>query len=377
MRLLADENMPLVPEFFGDLGELRRLPGRRITAADVAGADVLLLRSVTRVDEALLGDSALRFVGTATIGTDHLDLAALAARQVQVASAPGCNARAVGEYVATVLAVLSAEQGWAPPERTLGIVGLGNTGSQVAALAKVLGFRVLGCDPAVSLPGVDMRSLPALLDEADILSFHVPLTRQGPHPTFHLLDAGRLAGLRPGTVLINSSRGEVVDNRALLAELVKDGRGLTAVLDVWEGEPHVMPALLERVRFGSPHVAGYSQEGKWRGTEMIYRALCATLGRPATLSLQALQPAGLPPPLAVDAGLPMARLLAFVLSRACDLARDDAALRASLKEADPALAFDGLRKDYPVRREFTAHRVALPAGHAAWPTLLALGFRPA
>jgi erythronate-4-phosphate dehydrogenase len=376
MRLLADENMPLVPEFFAGLGDLRRLPGRSITAADVAAADVLLLRSVTRVDAALLGDSALRFVGTATIGTDHLDLATLAARGVQVASAPGCNARAVGEYVTTVLALLAAEQGWQPSKRTLGVVGLGNTGSQVAALARLLGFRVLGCDPRVSLPGVEARSLPALLEEADILSFHVPLTRQGPHPTFHLMDAGRLARLRPGTLLINSSRGEVIDNAALLAELAKNGRGLTAVLDVWEGEPRLMPALLERVRFGSPHVAGYSQEGKWRGTEMIYRALCATLGRPATLSLQDLQPAGLPEVLVVDAGLPMSQLLAAVLSRACDLARDDAALRASLREPDPALAFDALRKHYPVRREFTAHRVDLPAGHAAWPTLLALGFRP-
>lgn len=376
MRLLADENMPLVAEFFGELGELRRLPGRGITAADVAAADVLLLRSVTRVDAALLGDSALRFVGTATIGTDHLDLAALAARGVRVASAPGCNARAVGEYVATVLAVLAAEQGWAPATRTLGVVGLGNTGRQVVALARVLGLRVLGCDPAVSLPGVESRTLPDLLDEADILSFHVPLTRQGPHPTFHLMDAAGLARLRPGTLLINSSRGEVVDNHALLAELAKPDRGLTAVLDVWEGEPRLMPALLARVRFGSPHVAGYSQEGKWRGTEMIYRALCEALGRPATLSLQALQPAGLPAVLAVDAGLPLPGLLAAVLSRACDLARDDAALRASLKAPDPALAFDRLRKDYPVRREFTAHRVDLPAGHAAWPTLLALGFRP-
>lgn len=376
MRLLADENMPLVPEFFSGFGELRRLPGRQISRADVAAADVLLLRSVTRVDAELLADARLRFVGTATIGTDHLDLAALAGRGVVVASAPGCNARAVGEYVATVLSVLAVEQGWSARQRTLGVVGLGNTGSQVARLARVLGFRVLGCDPVVSLHGVESRTLDDLLAEADILSFHVPLTRQGLDATWHLLDADRLAGLRPGTVLINSSRGEVVDNRALLAELSRPGRGLTAVLDVWEGEPALLPELLARVRFGSPHVAGYSQEGKWRGTEMIYRALCAFLGVPAPLGLVALQPPGLPAPLQVDAALTAEQVLAAVLAQACDLARDDAALRASLAAPDPALAFDELRKHYPVRREFTAQRIALPASHAAWPVLLALGFRP-
>jgi erythronate-4-phosphate dehydrogenase len=374
MRIVADENMPLLAEFFADC-EIRRRPGRAITRADLSGADALLVRSVTRVDRALLEGTPVRFVGTATIGTDHIDLAAMAALGVQVAAAPGCNARAVGEYVATVLASLAAEQGWVPAARTLGVVGLGNTGRQVAALARVLGFRVLGCDPFVTAEGGELRPLAALLAEADIISLHVPLTRDGAHPTFHLVDAQVLAELPDHAILINASRGAVVANAALAAALAARP-GLTAVLDVWEGEPRVDAGLLQQVRFGTPHVAGYSQEGKWRGTEAVYRAFCAFRGRQPTLALDAVLPSAPPPPLAVPAGTPAARLCA-VLQQACPLPRDDAALRASMAAADRGAAFDELRRQYPSRREFTAHRLHLPAGDELWPMLAALGFGPA
>lgn len=369
MRIVADENMPLVPEFFGSQAEIRRLPGRDIRAADVADADALLVRSVTRVDAALLQGSAVRFVGTATIGTDHLDLPALAAMGVSVASAPGCNARAVGEYVATVLAALAEEQGWAPAQRTLGIVGLGNTGSQVLALARILGFPVLACDPFVTVAGVEQVSREELLQRADILSLHVPLTREGEHATRHWLDAHALAGMRAG-LLINASRGAVIDNAALEAELLRRPQALTAVLDVWEGEPSLRASLLPLVRYGSPHVAGYSQEGKWRGTAMIYAAFCRHFGLPARASLAQLQPAVDLPPLQVStAGL------AALLQQACPLPRDDHDLRASLQTADPARAFDDLRKHYPPRHEFTSRRLPLPAGDARRATLAALGFQ--
>ncbi|HEX6591734.1 MAG TPA: 4-phosphoerythronate dehydrogenase [Moraxellaceae bacterium] len=371
MRIVADENMPLVPEFFGALAEIRRLPGRDIRAADVAAADALLVRSVTRVDAALLEGSALRFVGTATIGTDHLDLPALAARGITVASAPGCNARAVGEYVATVLASLAEEQGWTPAQRTLGIVGLGNTGRQVLALARTLGFTVLACDPFVTEPeaGVELVTRETLLQRADILSLHVPLTRDGPHATRHWLDAGALAGMR-ASLLINASRGAVVDNAALEAELRRRPQALTAVLDVWEGEPQLRASLLPLLRYGSPHVAGYSQEGKWRGTAMIHQAFCRHFGLPATASLAQLQPVvELPLLQAVQPGL------AALLQQACPLPRDDQALRASLQAVDPAQAFDALRKHYPPRHEFTAWRMRLPAGDVRGAVLAALGFR--
>lgn len=375
MRIVADDNMPLVAEFFRG-HEIRRLPGRAIRRDDLLAADALLVRSVTRVDAALLAGTPVRFVGSATIGTDHIDVAALEALGVTVAAAPGCNARAVGEYVVTALAALASEQGWAPSARTLGIVGLGNTGRAVLALGEALGFRVVGCDPYVMVPGLRQTDLAGVLAEADIVSLHVPLVRAGPHATHHLLDAGRLAALRPGAILVNACRGSVVDGAALAA-LLTCRADLTAVLDVWEGEPVVAPALLERVRYGSPHVAGYSQEGKWRGTERVYQAYCRFAGGAPAITLAALladQPA--PAPLAAGATAP-AECLRELLLQACPLARDDADLRRSLAAPDPAAAFDALRRHYPPRREFTAHRVALPTAHALWPLLRRLGFLPA
>lgn len=375
MRLLADENMPLLTEFFAGLGELRTLPGRGMSRDDVLAADVLLVRSVTAVSHELLAGSSLRWVGTATIGTDHIDSEALRAQDITLASAPGCNARAVGEYVTTALSMLAHEQGWQPQERTLGIVGLGNTGRAVAALATALGFRVLGCDP-LQQTDIPARTFSELLAEADIISLHVPLIKEGVHATQHLLGRAELTRLRTGSILINSSRGSVVDNEALASELREYPGRLTAVLDVWEGEPRLSASLLDRVHTGTPHVAGYSQEGKWRGTAMLYQQLCDFLKQAQTVSLEQVQPAEVPAPLTVDASLPVSAVLASVLLQACPLRRDDAALRASMMAADPAAAFDALRKNYPPRREFTAQRVNLPGGHAAWPVLAALGFRP-
>jgi erythronate-4-phosphate dehydrogenase len=374
MRLVVDENMPLVTEFFGAFGEVIRLPGRQIGPADVKHADALLVRSVTRVDTALLAGSSVRFVGTATIGTDHIDSAGLAALGIALASAPGCNARAVGEYVATVLTTLADEQGWQPSQRTLGVVGLGNTGREVIRFARALGFRVLGCDPFVAVPGLSQCSFSDLLATADILSLHVPLTQSGPHPTYHLLDAAALESLRPGSILINSSRGEVVNNATLLKVLMSRPEDLTAVLDVWEGEPVISPAVLEKVRFGTPHIAGYSQEGKWRGTEMIYRAFCDFLQQAPTRTLQGLLPANLLLPLQAPLDGALSAIKRSILQQACPLSRDDAALRASVLMANPGEAFDALRKSYPPRREFIAQRVALPKDDVLAPWLQSLGF---
>ncbi len=377
MYLLADENIPLLSEFFAGFGELHTLAGRGMRAEDVALADVLLVRSVTKVSRDLVAGSQLRWVGTATIGRDHVDSAALAEKGIALVSAPGCNARAVGEYVATTLALLAKEQAWRPQDKTLGIVGLGNTGRAVAELAAVLGFRLIGCDPAVKLPGVSSVDFDVLLAEADILTFHVPLTHSGPHATRHLLDAAALAALPAGRILINCSRGAVVDNAALLMHLRRYPGRITVVLDVWEGEPCLDPALLQAVRLGSPHVAGYSQEGKWRGTAMLYEQFCRFMGVPAAIALEAVQPPELPRPLHVPAGLSVPEVLAGVMTQACPLLDDDAALRASMAANDRGAAFDALRKCYPPRREFTAQRVILPAVHPAWPILAGLGFRPA
>lgn len=376
MLIVADENMPLVDALFSPLGEVVRKPGRQLGAADVRHADVLLVRSVTRVTREMLAGSRVRFVGTATIGTDHIDLTALQELGITLASAPGCNARAVAEYVLTCLYLLADEQGWAPHSRTVGVVGMGNVGRQVAGLLLVAGFQVIGCDPLLAqspVSGVELRPLDELIRDCDVLALHTPLTRTGPHSTFHLLNEERLQRLRPDQVLLNAGRGEVINNSALLSRLVA-GNAPTVILDVWEGEPRLMPALLEKVRLGSPHVAGYSQEGKWRGTSMVHEAYCRFAGITPAITLSSLDlPKG--PVLECPQAKTLGSLLVHLTGQLCDVTRDDAALRASMAEADPVLAFDRLRRDYPPRFEFsscTIKGLLRPEWRGA---LLALGFQ--
>ncbi len=383
LRLVADENMPGVEACCARLGrdvEVVRRPGRQLSAADVADADMLLVRSVTRVDAALLAGSRVRFVGTATIGTDHLDIPWLESQGIAWASAPGCNARAVGEWVLNVLVQLAAEQGVTLAGRTLGIIGLGHVGRQVAGLARVLGIDVVACDPFLrvsdltpALADVPLLGLTELLAASDMVTVHTPLTRGGPHPTWHLLDAGRLAQMRPRAWLINAARGPVVANAAL-GDRLRQG-GLTAVLDVWEGEPDLDADLLALVRHGSPHIAGHSLEGKWRGTWQIMVA--------ASHALDLKLSGGLPDILPDEGGLSLVlpaagespeKRLAALLSDVIALAADDARLRAACHESDPAAAFDRLRKNYPIRREFPAHHVHVGVDEALHAVLIALGF---
>jgi len=389
LRIMADDNMPGVEACCALLDtpvEICRRPGRSLTAADVADADVLLVRSVTRVDAALLAGSRVRFVGTATIGTDHLDLPWLDAEGIAWASAPGCNARAVGEWVLNVLLQLAAEQGVTLAGRTLGIIGLGHVGRWVARLTRLLGIRVVACDPFLvvadlpeDLADIELLPLTALLDGADMISIHTPLTRGGSQPTRHLLDAPELARLRPHAWLINAARGPVIANAALLQALTqRAGTAFTAVLDVWEHEPVVDPQLLQCVRYGSPHIAGHSLEGKWRGTWQIIEAASRQLGLALSGSLADILPAEggqtlqLPATTATSA-TPESRLAAL-MQPVIALTADDARLRASLHEADPARAFDQLRKHYPIRRELPAHRVHAAADDPLYPLLSALGF---
>lgn len=355
MLIVADRNMPLLDEFFGPLGEIRRVEGRRMGPDDVAGADLLLVRSVTRVDQHLLARAQPAFVGSATIGTDHVDLGYLRARGIPFASAPGCNAIAVAEYVATVLALHAGRRAIAPDRLRLGVVGCGNVGRAVIPRAQAMGLAIGVCDPFVDTWPAGTQSFPLdeLLAWADVLTLHVPLTRDGVHPTRHLLDARRLAAGR-WQLLINTARGPVVDNRAL-AELLARDPDRSAVLDVWEDEPAVPPALLERVWLGSPHIAGYSVEGKWRGTAMVYEAACRALGIPPSTTLAAIRAAKGEEP----RRLPAAGSLAEILTVCCDLPGDDARLRA-IVTGDPvatAKAFDALRSGYGERREFSAWQV--------------------
>lgn len=290
MLIVADENIPLLDAFFAGFGEVRRYPGRAIDAACVKDADVLLVRSVTRVDRQLLQGSRVRFVGTCTIGTDHLDLDYFAQARIQWSSAPGCNARGVVDYVLGSLLTLAELEGADLSRKVYGVVGAGEVGGRLVRVLHGLGWKVLVCDPVRQVAeGGDFVSLDTLLEQCDVISLHTPLQRGGEHPTWHLLDAQRLARLRRGAWLVNASRGPVVDNAALRALLLAR-EDVHAVLDVWEGEPQVDLHLADLCTLATPHIAGYSLDGKQRGTAQIYQALCRVLGRPATVQLADLLP---------------------------------------------------------------------------------------
>ena len=355
MRLVADENIPLLDDFFAPFGDIVRLPGRSIDRAALIDADILLVRSVTPVTPALLRGTPVGFVGTCTIGTDHLDLPGLAAAGVSVASAPGCNARGVVEYVLSCLLTLAERTGESWRDRTVGILGIGEVGGRLASTLEALGVRCLRCDPPRAERGeAGLHTLDELIAGADVISCHVPLTRAGDHPTFHLFDQARLQALRPGAWLINSSRGPVLDNQALATALQKRP-DLQVVLDVWEHEPEADPALARLCALVTPHIAGYSLDGKLRGTEQIYRALCEHLRQPPGISLQALAPAAGRASVQFSADTPAEWILARALRWVYDVRDDDARMRHMLETAtSPAgirAGFDRLRKHYPLRRE--------------------------
>ena len=361
MRIVADENIPLLDEFFGELGEIRRLPGRGIDRAALGDAELLLVRSVTQVDRALLQGSQVRFVGTCTIGTDHLDLDYFAEAGIAWSSAPGCNARGVVDYVLGSLLVLAERLGCDLGERTYGVVGAGQVGERLVRVLRGLGWRVLVCDPPrARAEGGDFVELQRIIEQCDVISLHTPLKRDGDCATRHLIDAARLQQLRPGSWLINASRGAVLDTQALRQHL-EQGADLHAVLDVWEGEPLVDPVLAALCHIATPHIAGYSLEGKLRGTAQIYQAYCAHAGVAVSRSLDRLIPPRGLSRLRVVAGSDPSWALATLCRAVYDPRRDDADLRRTLQGDELArrASFDLLRKRYPVRREIEGLEVEL------------------
>lgn len=380
MKIIADENIPCVRRAFASLGEVSLLPGRTLRARDVQDADILLVRSVTPVGPALLEGSRVRFVGSATIGFDHVDRDYLAGRGIGFATAPGSNATSAAEYVLSALFALAERDGFALPERSVGIIGCGNVGSRLRRMLAALGVHCRVNDPPLQARDVqeDFVTLDELL-EADIITLHVPLTLNGAHPTWHLFDERRLGQLRPRAVLINTARGAVVDNTAL-TRLLGKRPDLSVVLDVWEGEPAIGMALLERVALGTPHIAGYSLDGKLRGTEMIYQAACRYLERPVQWSAADELPAGPTLRLAGHRAPDTLRGLCAAVLGSYDVRVDDGRLRGlmSLSAAAQSRGFDTLRKHYPVRREFSSTTVVTDGRNAALQQMLAgIGFRVA
>lgn len=361
MLIVADENIPLLDAFFAGFGDIRRVPGRSIDRATVEQADVLLVRSVTNVNRALLEGSKVRFVGTCTIGTDHLDLDYFNEAGICWSSAPGCNARGVVDYVLGSLMTLAEIEGADLTQRTYGVVGAGEVGGRLIKVLKGLGWNVKVCDPPrQAAEGGDYLSLEQIIEQCDVISLHTPLTRSGDSATWHLFDQQRLQQLKQGAWLINAARGPVVDNVAL-REVLLEREDLQAVLDVWEKEPEVDVALAELCVLATPHIAGYSLDGKQRGTAQIYQAYCAFSGQPAVIQLSDLLPAPWLSEVSLHGDSDPAWALAVLCRGVYDPRRDDADFRRSLvgNVAEQRTAFDVLRKQYPVRREIEGLKVRI------------------
>ena len=369
MKILADQNMPLVEQYFADFGEVTRFDGRTLQSEQLIDVDVLLTRSVTSVNEALLiHANKLRYVGTATIGVDHIDTDLLKQRDIAFTSAPGCNAVAVAEYVISSLFALCQENACTLEHKTIGIVGVGSIGSCLRDKLAALNVTVLVCDPPKHEAGqlAEHTDIDELLSKADIVTFHVPLVTTGKHSTLHLMNKARLAALKPGTILINASRGDVVDNHALL-EIMRGGAKLDVVLDVWENEPSILTELLEFVRYASVHIAGHTLEGKARGTQMLYEKLCELKGLQTGKALADFLPVPALTQVTLQETFSEADL-GQLIHLVYDVRRDDGILRCNLASE----GFDSLRKNYPIRREFSTVKV-LGAG-AYSPLLQGLGF---
>ncbi|ASG63033.1 4-phosphoerythronate dehydrogenase PdxB [Kluyvera genomosp. 3] len=370
MKILVDENMPYARELFSRLGEVKAVPGRPIPTEALTDADALMVRSVTKVNEALLGDKAIKFVGTATAGTDHVDQAWLEQAGIGFSAAPGCNAIAVVEYVFSALLMLAERDGFALADRTVGIVGVGNVGGRLQKRLEALGIKTLLCDPPRADNGEegDFRSLDELVAQADVLTFHTPLYKDGPYKSLHLADEALIASLKPGAILINACRGPVVDNAALL-KCLNAGQQLSVVLDVWEPEPDLNLALLDKVDLGTSHIAGYTLEGKARGTTQVFEAYSQFIGQPQEVALSSLLPVPEFGRISLHGPLDQPTLKRLV-HLVYDVRRDDAPLR---KVAGIPGEFDKLRKNYLERREWSSLTVECDDADAA-ALLQKLGF---
>ena len=333
MKIVCDDKIPFLRGVFEPCAEVVYLPGAAITAADVRDADALVVRTRTRCDASLLEGSSVRVIASATIGYDHIDTAYCEAHGIAWANAPGCNSGSVAQYVGSALAALSERFGLNLSAMTLGIVGVGHVGTKVARVAQALGMRVLLNDPPRAADeGPDgFFTLDEIIAGSDIITLHVPLTSE----THHLFDASRIASLRPDQILINTSRGEVVDGDALKRAL-RAARLKAAVLDVWEHEPDIDPELASLVEIATPHIAGYSLDGKAAGTTAAVRVVAHALGISELINFS----------IKLDPVSPD--------SAEYDVTRDSDTLKSTLSKPDPAArasAFERLRSEYPIRRE--------------------------
>ncbi len=343
MNILCAESVLEAKALFSPLGNVTLCPDDQIQTASLAGIHALIVRSKTHVTPELLAGTDITFVGTATAGTEHVDRAYLAENNIVFADAAGANAQSVAEYIVFALSYLEV-----PAQQTLGIIGYGHVGKALAKVAQALGFTVIAHDPLLA-EQTDLVTLEKLLTEADIVSLHANLTHKGPHASYHLLNAARLAQLKPGALLINTARGELIDTEALLD--VMDKNALKAIIDVWENEPHYALPLAQKATIATPHIAGYSYEARLAGSYAVYEKLCA-FGKAQVQT----------PPWSL--GTHLVRYengLGSLLKQVYDIEKENnnfIALASVADDQDRAEGFKKLRREHPRRLSFMRYRLS-------------------
>lgn len=356
MKIIADNKIPFLAGALEPYAEVIYLPGSETTPQIVSDADAIITRTRTICNENLLKGSNVKMIATATIGFDHIDTAWCNANGIEWTNAPGCNSWSVQQYIASLLVNLAQTFGFDCKDKTLGVIGVGNVGSKVARIAELLGFKVLLNDPprAAKEGSAGFTSLETLLEKSDIITCHVPLQKDGPYATYHMFDKERIAKLRKDQFLINSSRGPVVDNAAL-KDALKTKSIAGASLDVWENEPNIDTELMDLLYTATPHIAGYSLDGKANGTTMSVQAIA----RKFNLPCKDWHVTDIPLPaqdvcFTIDVtGKTAAEIIQEAILYTYDIKNDDKRLRASVS------TFEKQRSDYPVRREFPAFTVTL------------------
>ena len=366
--MLVDENIPGAESALASFGRVQRFSGRSLTRSQLIDTDVLLVRSVTSVNEALLSGTPVRFVGSATSGIDHIDVSYLQDCGIHFAHAGGANANSVVEYVLSAIAAVDDRLERLLAGETCGIVGYGQVGKTLAARFQALGIACRIYDPWLersNVPGaVDLEEALA----CEVVCLHPELTEQAPYPSRHLVSRDTLPLLQPGALLINASRGGVIDNLALFAHL-NAGNDLLTVLDVWEDEPHINVALLKEVTLATPHIAGYSLDSKIVATRMLARAMATALGLSGFVRQNNSERQA---PLILADCLSGAALVRTLVHAYYDVREDDGRLRRE-GASEISEHFDRIRKNYPERRELAGSSIKLPVGFSDLSTLEALG----
>lgn len=356
MKVVADADIPYVKEAFIGFGRVVTAPAQKITKELLKDASILLVRSVTKVDGELLEGTTVKFVATATTGTDHIDTSYLENENIGFASTPGSNANSVAEYIVSALLHCANEKKCKLNDCTIGIIGVGNVGSKVLDRVQALGMRYLLNDPPkkrITNNSIYI-SLDEILRESDIVTLHVPLTMEGPDSTYHMVDREFITRMRDGALLINTSRGKVVDEEQL-CETAPDKLG-GIVIDVWETEPAVNSDLLELADIATPHIAGYSYDGKIKGTRMIHDSACAFFFRDKVWDENAIVKKLSGEKIDI---IKSKNPVFNAVQKAYSITEDDKVFRKIIELEDNKKAgyFDTLRKNYPKRLEFSHFKI--------------------